>query len=1171
MALQYRFMPVVRRGLARSYAAPDALAGLEARPRVQVGLTLSAALDGNPAGTVENSIGMRLYGPADVIGIDPRLIVRTDPKPFVSNFEPNYLVLIDFDPPDFPWMFTPAAANAQRLRPWLVLVVFDRDHAGVAPPAMRGGPLPRIALNAAQARSELPRLSESWMWAHAQMASDLDDPGALATAMRQDPARNISRLVAPRRLQPATRYIACLVPTFDAGRKAGLGEVVATDANAPIPLDPAWTDDPTARTDIELPVYFHWEFSTGPLGDFETLARRLTTPAKYPAGSDLNAKLFKLGTAPVLLDADRLLTAGGVKQTVLYEGALVSTALGTPAFPAAASPSADVAARLAAIVNDPEAMNLAQGPAERVPTIAPPVYGGWHAMKHVVPPTELNAGWLADLNLDPRYRLAAGYGAEVVRLYQEEFMQSCWAQVGDVLRAQMLLNFGKLALEVGKRVMARHIASLPPERVLSVLGPARGRLGVAPQETVQGLVARTSLPDAVIDPALRRLLSAQRPALKAAVRRAQQAPIATQVKQLFASLSLASKNPKLIDPTQFVPDGIFGTDVYDGLELPSSSGALVHLEPLLGWSRTLPAGEIRALRSASTRLRRVGVVPRPQPTLGAVRKSGLMTETHRLQFAALIRHSGTALDERGLMTAVAQADVRGTEGLLMSVKRGATAVDVAPLMIDGRSGALQFVRDGRRGLAKVPPGALAAVRTTGLKRYGTAAVFATLPPNTLPASAGAEPVQIDSAGAGAFVGTGAAAAADTVTATVPAPIKDRATMTRLSSAFADFNARLKHPGAKFVATDFPLAATAATALAKVDPAQTIPARVASMLSVADSRLKIETAGEFNSLFVGRRYLDLADDRLRYLIPLTFDRVMAYPKIPLPAYEPLSKKLRDAFLPGAEDIPNDFVLLLKTNPRFVESYMVGLNHEMGRELLWRGYPTDQRGTPFRQFWKRLDGKLDIEPIHRWTYWTPIGSQGAASAEQKEWLVLLIRGELLKRFPNTIIYARMKSPAPNSKKLGVPEEFPGKTMQDLIQDPVFFGTLPPDITFVGFPIPPAQRNDWCFVIEEQMTEPRFGFDEADSGRAAPAVKGWKDVRWSDVDVAQGSHFGLVDLRKANNKVPDAMDLPLTAHSAEAARALLQRPFRGYWVGADLVAKPTCGIDAPATGSGGQPCHV
>ena len=39
-------------------------------------------------------------------------------------------------------------------------------------------------------------------------------------------------------------------------------------------------------------------------------------------------------------------------------------------------------------------------------------------------------------------------------------------------------------------------------------------------------------------------------------------------------------------------------------------------------------------------------------------------------------------------------------------------------------------------------------------------------------------------------------------------------------------------------------------------------------------------------------------------------------------------------------------VLETNPKFVEAFMVGLNTEMSHELLWRGFPTDQRGTYFR---------------------------------------------------------------------------------------------------------------------------------------------------------------------------------------------------------------------------------
>ena len=76
-------------------------------------------------------------------------------------------------------------------------------------------------------------------------------------------------------------------------------------------------------------------------------------------------------------------------------------------------------------------------------------------------------------------------------------------------------------------------------------------------------------------------------------------------------------------------------------------------------------------------------------------------------------------------------------------------------------------------------------------------------------------------------------------------------------------------------------------------------------------------------------------------------------------------------------------------------MIGANHEMGRELLWQGLPTDQRGTPFQHFWQRLDRAEDIAPIHRWLA-VPLGAQPWSTAM----LVLLIRGQLLERFPDTV---------------------------------------------------------------------------------------------------------------------------------------------------------------------------
>jgi hypothetical protein len=77
--------------------------------------------------------------------------------------------------------------------------------------------------------------------------------------------------------------------------------------------------------------------------------------------------------------------------------------------------------------------------------------------------------------------------------------------------------------------------------------------------------------------------------------------------------------------------------------------------------------------------------------------------------------------------------------------------------------------------------------------------------------------------------------------------------------------------------------------------------------------------------------------------------MAYPDFEDPMYEKLRDISSELLIPNLNLIPPNTISLLVTNPPFIESYMVGLNHEFGKELLWREYPTDKRGSYFRQFW------------------------------------------------------------------------------------------------------------------------------------------------------------------------------------------------------------------------------
>ena len=115
--------------------------------------------------------------------------------------------------------------------------------------------------------------------------------------------------------------------------------------------------------------------------------------------------------------------------------------------------------------------------------------------------------------------------------------------------------------------------------------------------------------------------------------------------------------------------------------------------------------------------------------------------------------------------------------------------------------------------------------------------------------------------------------------------------------------------------------------------------------------------------------------------------------------------------------------------------------------------------------------DIDPITDWNPADPLARHAGAGTAQT---VVLIRGELLRRFPRTTIYlakARRTQPDPaqpatydlapvtgNPGDADYPEKYP-----------VFTGDLPPDIAFLGFDVapetlsaptpPPIPGTSWC----------------------------------------------------------------------------------------------------------------
>ncbi len=454
MTARYQFLPWVRHGAANAFRNPDDLAAVLARSDGKPLSLFPIHLDVNDHAPVD--VALTMYGPGDVTGVDGRVVIRTDPPARSADFEPNFLVSIDFDPPDFPWLFTPATAGAHgRLRPWLALVVVRQgDEARVA--SAPGAPLPVLTAAAA----ELPDLAEGWVWAHGQAVQPDASQGVLAI-LDDLPAQNLSRLICPRRLEPSTRYLACLVPAFDAGRKAGLGmEVTAADMDA---LAPAWT---AGEPEVRLPVYYRWEFATGAGGDFETLARRLQGRVA-PAG---------LGRRPMRVDAQPYgLPDLGL---VVLEGALTSTEEIVPA-------AIDEAFR--GTLRDV----LALGADDAV--VTPPVYGRWQGARVTVPDDQETPHWMRELNLDPALRAPAGLGARVVQENQEQLVAAAWDQLGDAPGAAHVERRLEVAVAVLGSVVRRRVQTMEVGQLVQFLGPAHARLRASP-ETLQASLARQGLP-----------------------------------------------------------------------------------------------------------------------------------------------------------------------------------------------------------------------------------------------------------------------------------------------------------------------------------------------------------------------------------------------------------------------------------------------------------------------------------------------------------------------------------------------------------------------------------------------------------------------------------------------------------------------------------------------------
>ena len=612
--------------------------------------------------------------------------------------------------------------------------------------------------------------------------------------------------------------------------------------------------------------------------------------------------------------------------------------------------------------------------------------------------------WVHRLNLDPRFRVAAGLGTDVVQENDQKFLAAAWAQVGDVLSANTRLRLAKLAQAASIALYQRHLASLAVDRQLLLTAPLHARVMGSPT-TVATQLRGSVVPPVMTSGVLRRITRPGTPLMK---RLALSAAVPAQLVTRINARELHPAPPKV------APTG--GIRVSDADNWLQPSGEPTWLEQLLEhypWLRFLPLVILLVIAL-------VALLFGPVAAFAII---ALVAPLMLLLFNILSKWSRQA-----------QA-----EGSIREEQQ-------TPASVDRLSKVSNFV--------------------------------------------------ITSPGASFTPQVGATDSVEAVT--FKNGLRDVYSFTSVN-----FTAPAK------VTLD--LAALTGNVMAAIDPVFSIPRRLKQIV-----------------------YLPpwLVDNMVEQFAP-----VMAYPVFDVPMYKPLSELSSELFLPNINLIPNNSLTLLESNQRFIEAYMVGLNHEMARELLWNEYPTDQRGSYFRQFWDvsmvlpanptpaDKEKLRDIAELHKWSPTSELGAHNQRElGGTAALLVLVIRGELLKRYPTAVIYAHKAAWQKNARGevdtsldrvlveiLPTEEQIPPDWK---VRKPLFEAKVDPDIYFIGFDLTateakggtsPSDDPGWFFVIKERPGEPRFGMNEATPNDDLRLVK-WDDLEWSEVGVPAG---GLIHL--------------------------------------------------------------
>ena len=1054
-----------------------------------------------------------LSGPGDIVSLNANAIARVFPDPDFSGFPINDFPYIEFWEPDFAWRFTPAQATGKKgeenrkLRPWLTLVVCKSSECSVQKSSW-GTDIVTFNVDENGYKKVFSlQASDVWKSAHVQLGNTGDE------ICRVLGIKSLEKGEKPENkyMEENTEYRAFLIPVFEVGRLRGINGPDYDEKN----LDDIFVQKTAWEADLEkqknihqerpltFPSYYSWTFTTGKLS-FAEKVKSLKRNESTSSGIDVDVTSLGEG-----LDYAVLGRKEGRRNEINVPAAMESVkSSAKEAFPNPNNDEKNVYENLNKLLSKSpifeENAKIVSGKDKSPnvddddPVITPPIYGGKHILA-----TSLNdsvAPWMNQINLDLHYRAAAGLGKKAVQRNQEELVNRAWQQIDAVkamnaeLCRKMLganvndsvkyLNY-KWAGSTSKKISSKNeeseLVSQMMMNLSSMKNTSFGKDALGNDVSLTSILKKKGIPEVFVSDSFRRtaektLENASYPTLVQSIAE----------KQIYMMPGVSMKNTlKKQNLEKYADERIVP---YLGKKLIETT-TLADLFSWIGPQSNLNVIEISsmpffsvfetALSKRTSRIRKYwesSFYKRCKTHFennGKTEKDAInFFVENRLWELSTIGYTDSTISEKA--TKDRKCNIYALDGVVfkslffLGESDKVTVVRVKTengwIYIIDRDNVdndkVYFYRTGLDGSCSKmdhPSKILSnndyflGLKSSNKKTWKDkekweicAYTFLYMPERIVATTTDLDLI-IDSQDGEKYSFENASELYKRLIVNYDNSVNNK----------NDQNKRLYKAWNNLFSCIDGIELTQEPQMPEykgcIDDVTTL--RNGLRDDSLYGRLKECAATYYSTFFSSDKLIgDYLEDCLASKYP-----IKAYPIFPEPAYYYLKDIADEFILPGIEEIPDDSISMFKGNAAFVESYLCGMNTEMGRELLWREYPTDQRGSYFKKFWDsattvediKESNFFDIKSLHRWGGNLGENHMVSKNGQSKgDLLFFAIKSDLMKLYPDTRISLR-KASCTYIENQPLKFQIDESSSKDTI-NPVAEGFVREGIYTVGFPI-------------------------------------------------------------------------------------------------------------------------